>query len=115
MLISCPNCAATYEVPDHLLTAGGQALECARCAHEWIVVPAQPSVPVPDATDVAAPAPVVAAPRFSPRMQAGAVVAAWVISLVVVVSLGWGAVHWRGSVMAAWPPSQRAYQAVGLN
>jgi predicted Zn finger-like uncharacterized protein len=113
MLISCPNCAAAYEVPDNLLAAGGQALQCTRCAHEWIVVPvaATPQGPA----DESAPAPPSSPSRLAGRLQVSAVVAAWVLSLGVLGSLGWSAVHWRGDVMAAWPPSQRAYQAVGLN
>lgn len=35
MDIACPNCAATYRVPDSLL-AGGKALRCAACDHEWV-------------------------------------------------------------------------------
>jgi predicted Zn finger-like uncharacterized protein len=35
MDIACPNCAATYRVPDSLL-ASGKALRCAACDHEWV-------------------------------------------------------------------------------
>lgn len=50
-----------------------------------------------------------------PAVGPGAALAAWALSLCVLISLGWGAVHWRSEVMSIWPPSQRAYQAVGLN
>jgi len=40
---------------------------------------------------------------------------AWAASLMLVGSLGWGAVHWRDEVMATWPPTARAYQAIGLD
>lgn len=39
---------------------------------------------------------------------------AWVGSLVVLTALAWGAVAWRANVMHAWPPSTRAYAALGL-
>ena len=42
MDIACPNCAATYRVPDALL-AGGKPLRCAACGHEWV-----PQAPPPE-------------------------------------------------------------------
>jgi predicted Zn finger-like uncharacterized protein len=39
---------------------------------------------------------------------------AWVASLLVLGALAWGAVNWRADVMHAWPPSIRAYAALGL-
>lgn len=44
MDIGCPNCAATYRVPDTLL-ASGKPLRCVACGHEWIPVP-PPAEPV---------------------------------------------------------------------
>lgn len=41
-------------------------------------------------------------------------VVAWVLSVLVLVGLGAAAVQWRTQVMAAWPPSQRVYVALGL-
>lgn len=40
--------------------------------------------------------------------------AAWVLSLVVLIAIGWTAIDHRAAIMAAWPPSTRAYAAVGL-
>ncbi len=48
------------------------------------------------------------------RYHRGGIAAAWVLSLLLVGSLGFGAVLWRSQVMAAWPASQRAYLALGL-
>jgi hypothetical protein len=39
---------------------------------------------------------------------------AWVGSLVVLAALAWGALTWRADIMHAWPPSTRAYAAIGL-
>lgn len=35
MLIVCPSCSATYDVPDSL-RGSGRPVRCARCAHEWL-------------------------------------------------------------------------------
>ncbi len=40
--------------------------------------------------------------------------AAWVLSIAVLVLAGWAAVTWRDGIMRAWPPSERAYVALGL-
>jgi predicted Zn finger-like uncharacterized protein len=34
MRIACPNCQATYEVPNALIGAG-RMLRCAKCGHDW--------------------------------------------------------------------------------
>ena len=43
-----------------------------------------------------------------------AAILGWVLSVALLAGLGWAAVTWRASVMAAWPPSERVYMAVGL-
>ena len=59
MDIACPNCAATYRVPDSLL-AQGKALRCAACGHQWVPeVPGttvQPAAPLPMMETAASPA-----------------------------------------------------------
>lgn len=35
MLISCPNCATNFSVPDKALHAPGRTLKCAKCGHKW--------------------------------------------------------------------------------
>jgi len=116
MLMICPNCQAGYQVPDHLLAGTGRRLRCARCAHEWQGRLPEDETPEPEPTPapVAATAPVVSAPISPRKLPVGGLVA-WAASLLLVGSLGWGAVHWRDNVMAKWPPSTRAYQAIGLD
>ncbi|MDB5412476.1 MAG: hypothetical protein JWR10_811 [Rubritepida sp.] len=68
MDIACPNCAATYRVPDALI-ASGNPLRCAACGHEWVP---QPPLPVhagpvhaePDHTE-----PVQAEPQWAPPAE----------------------------------------------
>jgi predicted Zn finger-like uncharacterized protein len=38
----------------------------------------------------------------------------WVVSIAILVGAGWAAVHWRTPIMHSWPPSSRAYAAIGL-
>lgn len=77
MDIACPNCAATYRVPDSLL-AHGAPLRCAACGHQWVpamaplpvaepVIP-EPEVPQPVMPEVAAPAEPPAAPAPRPPL-----------------------------------------------
>jgi len=56
MDIACPNCAATYRVPDALL-ASGKPLRCAACGQEWV-----PATPL--AAELEPPAPEDAMPDF---------------------------------------------------
>ncbi|MDO8606972.1 MAG: DUF3426 domain-containing protein [Phaeospirillum sp.] len=35
MLISCPNCATNFSIPDSALGATGRKLKCAKCGHKW--------------------------------------------------------------------------------
>ncbi len=114
MRLTCPNCQATYDVPAQVLTAG-RKLRCAQCRVAW-----WPQGPVPDAaapsSAVPAPAPKVRPPvPAQPSAMRKDVAAAWVFSLVLLGAMGWSAIAWRHPIMMAWPPSQRAYAAIGLH
>jgi predicted Zn finger-like uncharacterized protein len=39
---------------------------------------------------------------------------AWALSLALVVLMLWSAFNWRTDIMRIWPPSTRAYAALGL-
>lgn len=71
MDIACPNCAATYRVPDSLL-ASGKPLRCVACKHLWVPLepptesltqPAPPAPPFRAAPPPVAPAPPVDLPQ----------------------------------------------------
>jgi predicted Zn finger-like uncharacterized protein len=62
----------------------------------------------PTALDDHAPAPVAA------RKAGAGPIAAWILSLAVLIGAGGAVVTWRTQVMAAWPPSERVFAAVGL-
>ncbi|MCR6629287.1 MAG: zinc-ribbon domain-containing protein [Magnetospirillum sp.] len=42
MLISCPNCATNFSVPDKALAPKGRTLKCAKCGHKWFQAAARP-------------------------------------------------------------------------
>ncbi len=46
MRITCPECGASYDVPDTLLLAG-RPVRCARCSGEWVPL----AEPVPEAAE----------------------------------------------------------------
>lgn len=66
MLISCPNCATNFSVPDNALGPTGRMLKCAKCGHKW-----HQDAPRPEddfgLVDIPPPAPPVAPPP--PRMD----------------------------------------------
>ena len=49
-----------------------------------------------------------------PRRSGTAPLIAWLASLVVLVALVFAAYAWRDRIMAAWPPSERLYAALGI-
>jgi predicted Zn finger-like uncharacterized protein len=133
MRISCPSCHTEYDVSDERLA--GRVVRCARCATEWTPVAEAPP-PVPE--DIPPPVPppplppewesepivpspfppqIVVPPRQPPVVAEPppqSAIFAWVASLVVIVIVVAASYVWRADVMLAWPPSQRAYQALGL-
>jgi predicted Zn finger-like uncharacterized protein len=121
MLIACPACDATYQVPDHLVAAGRQ-MRCAKCGHDWHFVPevppsavrkAEPVEPAP----VSPPAerPVVSAPP-QPPVQPGhlGLLLAWLASVLAVAGGVAALFLLRVPLAEAWPPLERLYGWVGL-
>ena len=123
MRITCPSCAAEYDVPGVL--APGRTVKCAKCGSKWAPVPPLPPPPPPmieAKAEPVAPIPPPAPPRPTPMVAPLAeppprrlpLVLAWVGSLLVLAGLVAAAVVWREPVMAAWPPSIRLYALLRL-
>ena len=130
MRIECPSCGAVYEVANSLVPAG-RTVRCARCAREWMPVPAAPVLepepdpqPEPERPEVVETKPPVAAARPSamdrlaahrpaPRPSARLRLA-WAASALLLVLAVAAAYAWRGQVVAGWPPSARVYTLFGL-
>ncbi len=129
MKITCPNCAAEYNVPDSL--AAGRIVRCAKCATQWTPVPppaavVEPPPPEPDPApepEVQTPPPLVAesppAPLVPPPPPTPArrlpLLLAWIASFVVIAGALAAAIVFRAPISHAWPPSQRVYGALGLH
>ena len=130
MRITCPNCAAAYQVPDHLLD-GERIVRCKRCQESWVPPPAEPAFePEPVAPEPAVttspepppprpePPPMIIPPgEFRPPQPprpSFALPAAWAASIVLVIGgLSLLAIEHR-PLAAAWPPLERLYGALGL-
>ena len=125
MRIECPSCSAAYDLPEEQLAAG-RAVRCAQCGARWTpVAQAQPALaatpvvapprpPHVKALSPLQPIPVAAAPLQRRPAERALLLGSWVLSIAVLVLLGWAAVTWREGIMRAWPPSERAYAAFGL-
>lgn len=143
MHLSCPECAAEYDVPDAALDAA-RRLRCSACgtSWEWSPLAAAPQAPAGPAAQAAeappqpparepTPAEALAAPEAAPRIEMAPerrmapaappppqprhrVMLAWAASLAIIVVALAALYVWRVPVMRAWPPATRLYAALGL-
>lgn len=58
MRLTCPHCAAQYEIPDSTIPASGREVECSACTHVWHQSASAPAIPEP----IAEPGPGSGAP-----------------------------------------------------
>ena len=122
MRIACPKCAAEYEVPASRL-APRKTVRCARCGGEWTAVGeaeelsqevaatlseqelnhhAELEEPPPLMTAMERLAATGLRPPRSSRL-----VAAWILTLVILMAAVAATIVWREPVVRAWPPSGR--------
>jgi predicted Zn finger-like uncharacterized protein len=121
MRLACPSCAAEYEVPASRLKPN-KLVRCARCANSWLpdldagssVSPADTSEHL--ASDVehgtmASPSGMTAMDRLAaprtPQPARRSLIAAWVLTCVVLSAGVAATIGWRDSIVRAWPPSGR--------
>ncbi|WP_135467646.1 zinc-ribbon domain-containing protein [Crenalkalicoccus roseus] len=124
MRITCPACAAAYEVPDRLV-GPGRRLRCARCGHEWAARPEAPRPPAP-AEPPQAPAPDRPRPPPHPLARRApqpiepplpplgdapprdrTLVVAWVTTVLVVLGAVVAILLFRAEIVTLWPPAGR--------
>lgn len=139
MRVTCPACAATYDVPDRMIGAG-RRLRCAKCGQEWRVAPEapaagparQPAAPSPPPAGAAAPRdmppptparrrppqviePPLPRPDDAPSPRRDRLLwLAWALTGLALLALAVALYLFRAEIVAAWPPAERLYLALGL-
>ncbi|UAK23078.1 zinc-ribbon domain-containing protein [Sphingomonas nostoxanthinifaciens] len=94
--MTCPSCAATYDVPDGAIGANGRKVRCRACGTSWFEPPHAPAAPVAPLTpppisqpEAVAPVPEPAdEPVFPPRRRRRAL--PWILLLLAVLAVGLG-------------------------
>ncbi|HEX4368717.1 MAG TPA: zinc-ribbon domain-containing protein [Rhodopila sp.] len=114
MRITCPSCGTGYDVPETRLTPH-KLVRCVRCKSEW--VPAHPEQDAEPAPAEQAPfeahidplPPVTAMDRLAASPAAApsspGLLAAWVLTLVLLVGMLAATVTWRSTIIRVWPQS----------
>jgi predicted Zn finger-like uncharacterized protein len=127
MQIACPSCAAAYDVPDARLKPG-RSVRCSACGAEWKPAPEDDATPPPEvatpppagpeAEPAAPPTPLLTAmerlaaePSRPPRSPA--LLAAWLLTFLLLGGGGISAVVWRADIMRTWSPSSRILALFG--
>lgn len=135
MIITCPRCLATYNVPATALGAEGRNVRCTSCSFEWHEAP-MPQVAIANlAPKATAPAPATphhtpapAVPRTAeatvkkPKASSVAAVkpksttpkATAVISLAVVATVLAGGLLLRNTISTMIPAMEGVYESIGL-
>jgi predicted Zn finger-like uncharacterized protein len=71
MQLSCPNCGATYEVPDNAIGPSGRKIRCRACETSWfepgsIAAPDPMPMPPPPVSPIPAATPIPESPTSEP-------------------------------------------------
>ena len=121
MILSCTACSTRYVVDPRLLGPEGRVVRCAKCGHQWhqaapLELPSsldEPEAP-PAVPPRFTPRPGTNLPAFPRRPRAPGVAVAWAALALAVFVLAVAGVAARQTVVAAWPPAERLYDAIGL-
>lgn len=131
MLIRCPTCASGYELAPDLLT-DGRILRCAHCRDAWVHCAAPAASDAPDGPEIVTEARFTRRPGPAPKRQSrrpvrslaalsfamlswrpSAGLAAGAMAATLVVG-GMAALGGKARVVAAFPPSEAVFAALGL-
>lgn len=143
MIITCPSCSTRYKLDPSRFGPEGRRVRCTNCSHVWTELPPD-DLPKPVSGDPASAADTEeytpereSAPAFmtagayqdmggidggrresaltdtrSARRRRGG--AGWLVLILIVGAVGAAGVLARETVVRAWPPAERLYEAVGL-
>ena len=133
MILTCPECATRYQTDVSNFVPDGRKVRCARCGHVWFQAAPQPEPEQAieeESVTTAAPAaeaPVIpqrdlAEPPAPTAIQAGRVPmlermvlgVGWAVLGLVVVVIGWSALHYSQDIAGLWPQSASFYRAIGM-
>lgn len=128
MILTCPECATRYFVPDESVGPAGRTVRCANCGASWRAEAEAPLDLTPEAAaaDPPAPEPAASPPgdparvirqRITAKREAKKAVTAgavWAAAGLAAIALLTLLIIGRNAVARAWPASASAYAAVGL-
>jgi predicted Zn finger-like uncharacterized protein len=136
MILTCPECATRYFVPDEKVGPGGRTVRCSSCGNRWtaegqadlelFVDPEAGAGARDEAKDEEPPVsdlpgdelPKVFRQKATNERrvrEAATVGVVWAGMAVAVMGLALSAVVFRGSVVEMWPSTASAFAAVGLD
>ena len=120
MIISCPACAAQYELPDDAIGDKGRRVKCTSCAHTWLQPPAgadkiefiqeQIAENFDSKPATSTQVPIVRSGRWG----GVAATAAGLAVILLLCSLAF-LIPTRRGMTAGWPPMALFYQTMGLS
>ena len=120
MIVTCPNCAAKYQIASAAIGERGRMVSCANCRHRWFVDPEHekahpPADPPPASLQVSPPERArVGDGTGVVRRGSKSTLLGWVVCLAVIAALA-GLVLARDRVATMWPQIAGAYRLVGLS
>ena len=122
MILTCPACSKRYALASSAIGAEGRKVRCGNCGETWFQDP--PAIEEEEPVDVIVPPPdaieppplrrgsnLPALPHQVRRRSGRRLWAALVLALILLIL---GAVIGREPLVAAWPPSARLYEAIGI-
>ncbi|MBP7705406.1 MAG: zinc-ribbon domain-containing protein [Caulobacter sp.] len=135
MILTCPECATRYFVPDEKVSASGRTVRCSSCGNRWTAYgqddlelfvdpeagaaardPKVEDLPVSELPGEELPKVFRQKATNERRVREAATAGViWAGMAVAVVAIGAGAFVFRGSVVDIWPKTASAYAAVGLD
>lgn len=136
MLLTCPECAAKYNVADGAIPARGRTVRCAACQHTWRQSPddakdgvlnlaaasknLRPNNGLRQRPKVLSPEPIEPHARMRKKVQNKieltnrlAIGLPWSIAAILLIAGGLAATSYRTDIVRAWPKSASVFAAIG--